>query len=112
MSMLVLELERVAMALLLSTLTNILLQKMVNIRDICMTRNYNERNIHLKQTVNIYTSDDTDHIWQAIKTSMTKCMKDFILTINLDCNLLKHNTLLCNKNLARVRGNKSVGKCI
>ena len=47
--------------------------------------NYKETNKYLKQDINIYTSDDTDCIWKAIKTNIMKGMEDFIPTIDLHC---------------------------
>ena len=64
---------------------------------------YKEMNKYPKQAINIYTSDDTDCIWQAIKTNMMKDMKDFIPTIDLHCNMAKGNTPLNKEIHAKVK---------
>ena len=46
-------------------------------RYLCDKGNYKEMNKCLKQAINIYTSDDTDCIWHAIKTNIRKGMKLF-----------------------------------
>ena len=68
--------------------------------------NYKEVNKYLKEAINIYNSDNTDCIWHAIKTNMMKGMKNFILTIDLHCNMVKRNKPLNKEILARVKKKK------
>ena len=56
--------------------------------------------------MNIYTSDDTDCSWQAIKANIMKSMKVSVPTIDLHWNMVKGNTPLSKETIASVNKNQ------